>query len=115
MKPGREILDELELHKQYKSKYDVSDEDVHPEVERTLLTQNSIRAHMESRGKGPEQRKAHREERRQKAVAGFNREDRPGQSSKKPSSTEVKIVNPMQQDLDDAEDGDADGQEGELD
>ena len=110
MKPGREILEELELHKQYKSKYDVSDEDVHPEVERTLLTQNSIRAHMESRGMGPEQRKAQRDERRQKALAGFNRDNGPGQSSKKPSSTALKVINPMQQDLDDAEDNNADGQ-----
>ena len=88
MKPGREILEELELHAQYKNKYDVSDDDIHPQVEQILLTQHSIRKHMERLGMGPAERAREREERRQQALAEF--------TSKRGGDTAVKVRNPLQ-------------------
>eukprot|EP01043_Picozoa_sp_COSAG02_P040305 COSAG02_NODE_3250_length_7094_cov_10.309507_4_plen_152_part_00 len=116
MKPGRQVLEELELHTQYKNKYDVSDDQVDPAVERLLLTQNSIRKYMEDRGMGPEQRRAEREERRTRALAAIERGEvpevkKPEKSSpKSPGDTHVKISNPLQQefDIDDFDNSDDD-------
>ena len=113
MKPGRQVLEELELHAEYKNKYKVSDDEIDPEVERLLLTHNSIRKYMEDRGMGPEQKTAEREERRERALASVTKGGgkSPQRASRKsPGGTVVKIANPMQQDfgIDDFEDGDSD-------
>ena len=129
MKPGREILQELELHAQYKDKYDVADGHVDTEVERILSTQNSIRKHMEERGMDPNQRKIERDERRQQALAAIKRGEKPGQTKprKQPSTgtgTTVKITNPLQlaagdfdiEDFDNSdEDSDAEADQRDLD
>lgn len=44
MKPGREILEGLALHTQYKDKYDVEDHDVHPVRHCPAVTPASHRA-----------------------------------------------------------------------
>ena len=114
MKPGRQILEELELHAQYRSKYDVSDDDVDQEVERFMLTQNSIRKHMEDRGMGPDQQRADREERRKRALAAIERGEMPEVKKsgtgfpKSPGGTHVRISNPLQQEFDIEEFDDSD-------
>eukprot|EP01043_Picozoa_sp_COSAG02_P030542 COSAG02_NODE_1953_length_10277_cov_3.865003_4_plen_149_part_00 len=113
MKSGRQILEELELHAQYKEKYEVSDDDTDPEVERLLLTQNSIRKYMEDRGMDPEQKRAEREERRERALASVTEGGvkKPQKASRNARDrTVVKIANPMQQefDMDNFEDSSSD-------
>lgn len=105
IKSGQEILEELELHSQFKEKYDVSDDDLNPEVERFLLTQNSIRKYMDERGIGPEQKKAQREEKRRKALAKIEKAQKPAMkgpnSATGPRKTSVKITNPLQEPMKD--------------
>ena len=106
MKPGRQLLEELELHAQFKEKYDVAADEcaheLHPDVQSHLLTQNSIHAHMSSRGHGPVDMKAVKTKKRDAALAAIARGESavtsssPTKGGDKGGKTVTKVSNPMQ-------------------